>query len=92
MYRDISPASGESIRDRHQKLTIYSMAHCQPYLKISCKSVAKFLRKVAKTQTSRQRRKHYLGAERTNIIQTGRSYFNIRKFKFSVAALKLTTA
>ena len=45
------------IRDpnRHQSLIICSLAHCQPSLKISCKSVGKFLRKVANRQTNRQR-------------------------------------
>ena len=32
--------------DRHQNLFICSLAHCHPSLKISCKSVRKFLRKV----------------------------------------------
>jgi len=40
--------------DRHQNLIICSLAHCQPSLKISCKSVWKFLRKVANRQTNRQ--------------------------------------
>jgi len=40
--------------DRHQNLTICSVAHCQPSLKISCKFVWKFLRKVANRQTNRQ--------------------------------------
>jgi len=50
--------------DHHQHLTICSLAHCQPSVKISCKSVRKFLRKVANKQTVRQtdkqRRKHNL--------------------------------
>jgi len=46
--------------DRHQNLIIWSLAHCQPSLKISCKSVRKFLRKVANRQTDKQRRKHIL--------------------------------
>jgi len=33
--------------DRHQNLIICSLAHCQPTLKISCKSIWKFLCKVA---------------------------------------------
>jgi len=41
-------------RERHQNLTIRSLAHCQPSLKISCKSLRKFLRKVANRQTHRQ--------------------------------------
>jgi len=40
--------------DRHQNLTVCSLARCQPSLKISCKSVLKFLRKVAKRQTNTQ--------------------------------------
>jgi len=28
--------------ERHQNLTVCSLAHCQPFLKISCKSVLKF--------------------------------------------------
>jgi len=44
------------IRDlvRHKNLIICSLAHCQPSLKISCKSVRKFFRKVASRQTNRQ--------------------------------------
>jgi len=38
--------------DRHRNLIICSLAHCQPSLKISCKSVWKFLRKVANSQTN----------------------------------------
>jgi len=40
--------------DRHQNLTICSLANCQPSLKISCKSIRPFLRKVANRQTDRQ--------------------------------------
>ena len=40
--------------DRYQYLIIYSLAHCQPSLKISWKSVPKFLCKVANSQTNRQ--------------------------------------
>ena len=40
--------------DRQQNLIIYSLAHCQPSLKISCKSVQKFLRKVANRQRDKQ--------------------------------------
>ena len=36
--------------DYHQNFIICSMARCQPSLKISCKSVRKFLRKVANKQ------------------------------------------
>ena len=38
--------------DRHQNLIICSLAHCQPSLKILCKFVSKFLRKVANRQTN----------------------------------------
>ena len=48
------------IRDRHQNLNICSLAQCQPSLKISCKSVLKFLCKCANRQTDRQRRLHIL--------------------------------
>jgi len=41
--------------DRHQNLVICSLAHWQPSLKISCKSIWKFLRKVANRQTNKQR-------------------------------------
>jgi len=41
--------------DRHQNLIICLPVHCQPSLKISCKSVWKFLRKLL---TDRQWRKH----------------------------------
>ena len=40
--------------DRHQNLITCSVAHCQPSLKISCKSVRKFLRKVANRETDIQ--------------------------------------
>jgi len=40
--------------DRHQNLNICSLARCQPSLKILCKSVRKFLRKVANRQTDKQ--------------------------------------
>jgi len=38
--------------DRHQNLTVCPLAHCQPSLKITCKAVWKFLRKVANRQTA----------------------------------------
>jgi len=41
---------------RHRNLTICSLAHCQPSLKISCKSVRKFFPKVAKRQTNNDER------------------------------------
>ena len=48
--------------DLHRNLTTSSLAHCQPSLNISCKSVQKFLHKVANRQTDRQqvRRLHVL--------------------------------
>ena len=45
--------------DRHQNFIICSFAHCQPSLKIPCKSVRKFLRRQAE-QTDKQRRLHIL--------------------------------
>jgi len=44
------PLYSDGDPDRHQNLTICSLAHCQPSLKMSCKSVQKFLRKVANKQ------------------------------------------
>jgi len=38
--------------DRHQNLIIYSLAHWQPFLKISCKSIWKFMCKVANRPTT----------------------------------------
>jgi len=38
--------------DCHQNLIICSLVHCQPFLKISCKSVQKFLHKIAQRQTN----------------------------------------
>jgi len=40
--------------DRHQNVTICSLAHCQSSLKISRKPVRKFLCKVANSQTNMQ--------------------------------------
>jgi len=40
--------------DSHQNLIICSVAHCQPSMKILCKSVPKFLCKDANRQTNRQ--------------------------------------
>ena len=42
-------------------LIFCSLAHCQPSLKFSCKSVPKFLRKVANRQTNKQRRLDLFG-------------------------------
>ena len=39
--------------DRHQNVIICSMAHCQPSLKIPCKSVKKFFCNVSNRQTNR---------------------------------------
>jgi len=38
--------------DRQQNLILCSLAHCQPSVKISCKSVWKFLRKVTNRRTN----------------------------------------
>jgi len=42
--------------DRHQNSIVCSLTHCQPFLKIYCKSVQTFLCKVANRQTDKQRR------------------------------------
>jgi len=55
-------------RNRHQNLIVCSSAHCQPFLKISCKSVRKLLRKVANRQTDKQRRKLTSLAEVTTAV------------------------
>jgi len=44
--------------DSHQNLIICSWAHCQPTLKMSCKSVRKFLRIVDNKQSNRQTDRH----------------------------------
>ena len=44
----------DSYLDCCQNLIICSLAHCQPSLKISCKSIWKFLHKVANRQTDKQ--------------------------------------
>ena len=44
--------------DGHQNLTICSLAHCQSSLKISCKSVGKFLRKVANSYMTNRQTNH----------------------------------
>jgi len=41
-------------RDHRQSLIVCSLAHCQPSLKFSCKSVRKFLCNVANKQTDKQ--------------------------------------
>jgi len=46
--------------DHHQNLIVCSLAHCQLSLQISCKSVGKFLYKIANRQTDIQRRKNDL--------------------------------
>jgi len=46
--------------DRHQNLIVCSLAHCQPSLKISCKTVQQSLHKVANRQTNKQRQLHIL--------------------------------
>ena len=51
---DPDPHIQISDSDHHQNLIICSLAHCQPSVKIKCKSVQKFLLKVANRQTNRQ--------------------------------------
>jgi len=52
----LSQSYGSRIRDpdRNQNLIVCSLAHYIPSRKISCKSVQKFLRKVANRQTNTQ--------------------------------------
>jgi len=57
----VSPNSDQSGKQSmYPKLIICLSAHCLPSVKISCKSVRTFLRKVANRQTDKQRRKHNL--------------------------------
>jgi len=80
----VSPNSDESGKqsryldgdpDRHQNANICSISHCQPSLKISCKSVRKFLRKIYNRQTNKQRRLHIRlgGGINSNLAINGRS-------------------
>jgi len=75
------------IRDpeRHQNLVICALAHCQPSLKVSCKSVQTFLRKVANGQTNRQRRLHILlgGGNIYNFIRHIGSHIQHKKAIYS---------
>jgi len=66
MLLSVSPNSDESGRqslypdgdpDHYRNLISCSLAHCQPSLKLSCKSLQTFLRKVGKRQTDRQTNK-----------------------------------
>jgi len=80
--KHVLPVSRIRIRihdpDRHQNLIICSLAHCQPSLKISCKSVPKFLRKLL---TDRQTNKQtyavqvqaYIYILRIKVIRASRS-------------------
>jgi len=63
--RKTIPASREC-PDRHGNLIVCSVANRQPSLKISCKSVQKFLRKVANKQTYKQQQLHNLLGESNN--------------------------
>ena len=58
--------------DRHQHLIAYSLAHCQPFLKISCKSVWKLVRKIANRQTKKQRQKH-------NLLPGGKETYHVTR-------------
>jgi len=62
--------------DRHQNLIICSLAHCQPSLKISCKSVGKFLRKVADRQTNKQTNDNYITSWAEVTRQSQTSHFS----------------
>jgi len=66
----VSPNSDESGKQslypdgdphRHQNVIVCSLAHCQSSLKISCKSVRKFLLKVANRQTNNDESVNVLG-------------------------------
>jgi len=73
--------------DRHQNLIICSLAHCQPSLKISCKSVWKFLHKVANRQTDRQTNKdNYI----TSLAEVIIFFQNVNNGQIITAQLKHT--
>jgi len=78
----------DPVANRHQNLNICSLAHCQPFLKISCKSVQKFLHKVPNRQTNRQRQLHILpGRGKTKVPKmtrvTARAINSHGKMQFS---------
>jgi len=88
----VSPNSDESRKqslysdsdpDRHQNLTTCSMASYQPFLKISCKSVGKFLRKVANKQTNRQRQTNNDDHIKNFLAEVISCFRVINKAKFS---------
>jgi len=56
--------------DHHQNLIICLLAHCQPSLKISFKSVWKFLRKVANRQADKQTNNDENITSLTEVIKT----------------------
>jgi len=62
--------------DRHQNLIICSLAHCQPSLKISHKSVQKFLRKVADRQTNRETDTHDCISCLAEVMRCWRGYLS----------------
>jgi len=72
----------------HQNLTVCSLAHCQPSLKISCKSVLKFLHKVDNRQTDKQTNKRRRLAEATKLLMIGNSSITVP----SLVGLGLTDA
>ena len=54
MNPENNPCIQTVIRIATKIQSFFSLAHCQPSLKISCKSVREFLRKVANRQTDKQ--------------------------------------
>jgi len=56
--------------DDHQNLTICSLAHCHPSLKLSCKSMRKFFsaKLVTDRETDKRRRKHNLVGRSNNFM------------------------
>ena len=56
-----NPLYPDGDSDHHRNFTICSSAHCPPSLKISCKSVWKFLHKVANRQTNNDKKHILLG-------------------------------
>ena len=67
--------------DCHQNLIICSLARCQPSLKISCKSVRSFLRKVANRQTDKDTNRQTNKHRRLHILLGGGNNTHPQQFK-----------
>jgi len=81
-----NPCIQTVIRIVTKNLIIYSLANCQPSLKILCKSVGKFLRKVANRQTNIQTNNDdYI----PSLAEVMMFFFVLEGFKYSYNVLNL---